>query len=314
MPTLPFCAIDEVYSDWNFKTPNTLQTQTFPPVQQTSQVTSLSNLNLRPQFHPAKTQESLEKESENPFYKQSDDVYVPNNNGIKTFCPNCQSCIDANDVLQQRIIETNIWPRPRWTPQYPNAYVPFDPFNRYWMNNVPMSQREEFSNLNQSAMGQICRNVRIRNGRIRNGRHKSISGTRRATTLSTQFAGAPSYQAYPPGEEFLRGNEGIGLLTPSLYRLGASLRPMGRSRKQPHDRILQTSIEVRSGFVGKKTLWSGRAHDNLALAHSVLVGFTRMKSTYGPATTSSTIPPRWKFRAAHKPPFYLWRMGSATSP
>jgi hypothetical protein len=38
----------------------------------------------------------------------------------------------------------------RWEPQYPQAYVPFDPYNRYWMNNVPqnhISGREDFGNI-----------------------------------------------------------------------------------------------------------------------------------------------------------------------
>jgi hypothetical protein len=138
MPTPYGCALEEVYSDWNFKKPDTLNTQTPGP----------TNQQLHPQLHPAQHPvQQPAQPSQNAFQKEEDTSYIPNNNGIRTFCPNCQTCLNANDVLQQRIIETAIWPRPRWTPQYPNAYVPYDPFNRYWMNNVPESQREEFANV-----------------------------------------------------------------------------------------------------------------------------------------------------------------------
>jgi hypothetical protein len=128
MPTPSFCALDEVYSDWNFKKSD-FQTQQ----------------HARPQLQPITSQKNQE---ETPFQsKEQDDVYIPKNNDIPSFCPNCQNCLNANDVLQQRIVEVNTWPRPRWSPQYPNAYTPYDPFNRYWMNNVPSSHREDFGNI-----------------------------------------------------------------------------------------------------------------------------------------------------------------------
>jgi len=117
MPTVPFCALDDVYADWGFKKPNTTQ-----------------QLQMTQQVHP-----SLQ-----PVQKESDDEYTPKGSDLRNFCPNCNGCVKANDVLQQRIIEQNIWPRPRWTPQNPHSYVPYDPFNRYWMNNVPPSHREDF--------------------------------------------------------------------------------------------------------------------------------------------------------------------------
>jgi hypothetical protein len=128
MSSVPFCAIEDIYTDWNFEKPKQKQQQQ--------------------QNHPS-LKPILKQQSNGPFEKDqgSGDVYIPSNNDIRSFCPNCQNCLNANDVLQQRIIEQNIWPRLRWEPQNPNAYVPFDPFNRYWMNNVPLSHREEFGNI-----------------------------------------------------------------------------------------------------------------------------------------------------------------------
>ena len=61
--------------------------------------------------------------------------------------PNCKNCLNANNNLQQQIIDQNIWPRPRWVPQNPTAYESYDPYNRYWMNNVPQDTREDFGNV-----------------------------------------------------------------------------------------------------------------------------------------------------------------------
>jgi hypothetical protein len=135
MPTA-FCALEDVYSDWNFKKPEQI------PV-----VLQPNNEQNHPSLKPLPRQQNV-----GPFQKdmEEQDDYIPNNYGLKSFCPNCNNCIRANDVLQQRIIEQNIWPRPRWTPQYPQAYVPFDPYNRYWMNNVPQNHtngREDFGNI-----------------------------------------------------------------------------------------------------------------------------------------------------------------------
>jgi len=143
MPTPFGCAIDEVYSDWNFK-----KSSTGVPNEQNSN--SNQSLHQHPQLHPIQSQSHSQSHSQQ-FQQNNDDnnddVYIPNNNGLKSFCPNCQSCLNANNMLQQRIVEVNTWPRPRWEPQSPNAYVPFDPFNRYWMNNVPPSHREDFGNI-----------------------------------------------------------------------------------------------------------------------------------------------------------------------
>jgi hypothetical protein len=150
MPTPSFCALEEVYGDWDFKksnqAPNVLQPgnggQTQPP-----QPPQISNVQTGqyPQLHPAQHSVADLHVLDN----NDGDVYIPNNNGLRSFCPNCQNCVKANDILQQRIIEVNTWPRPRWTPQYPQAYVPFDPYNRYWANTVPQSHigREDFANL-----------------------------------------------------------------------------------------------------------------------------------------------------------------------
>jgi len=121
MPTPAFCSLDEVYGDWNVdKTKQQRQNQ------------------LVKQNHP----------SLNPVKKDEEqDVYIPKNEDLRSFCPNCKNCLNANDALQQKIIEQNIYPRPRWEPQYPNAYVPYDPYNRYWASNQPSNTREDFGNL-----------------------------------------------------------------------------------------------------------------------------------------------------------------------
>lgn len=67
-------------------------------------------------------------------------------NDIRSFCPNCKNCLNKNDSLQQQIINQNISPRPRWIPQYPNAYEVYDPYNRYWSNAQEQSNREYFGN------------------------------------------------------------------------------------------------------------------------------------------------------------------------
>ncbi len=131
MPTPSFCALDEAYADWGFKKPNSKQ-----QIEQTNSQ----------QSHPSLKPIQKHQQTNNHFEEQEQDVYIPKDNGIKSFCPNCSNCINANNVLQQRIVETNTWPRPHWTPQNPHAYVPYDPFNRYWMNNVPQSHREDFGN------------------------------------------------------------------------------------------------------------------------------------------------------------------------
>ncbi len=145
MPTPAFCSLDEVYSDWNFKKPAS-QPNLSSNQQSNQQLSTKESIHQHPQLHPAQ-QISQNGPFEKDQEQEDDTTYIPNNNGLRSFCPNCQNCVKANDVLQQRIIEQNIWPRPRWEPQYPNAYAPYDPFNRYWMNNVPQSHREDFGNV-----------------------------------------------------------------------------------------------------------------------------------------------------------------------
>lgn len=124
MPTT-FCALDEAYGNWGKEirkqNVDIVQKETIENNTTTSndQKTSLKDLN----------------------------VYSDN----RSFCPNCQNCIDANNIFQQKVIEQNIWPRPRWTPQIPTAYDSFDPYNRYWMNTNNVQEKEEFSNINNNS-------------------------------------------------------------------------------------------------------------------------------------------------------------------
>ena len=142
MPTPAFCALEDVYSDWNFKEPDVNQTRQLvkkQPQQQSEQ---------QPQTHPSLKPIQKYKPSNNHFEKQeseSDTVYIPKDDSIKSFCPNCQNCLKANNVLQQRIIEQTITPRPRWTPQEPHAYTQYDPYNRYWSQNVPQSHIQSYN-------------------------------------------------------------------------------------------------------------------------------------------------------------------------
>ena len=133
MPTPAFCALEQAYGDWNFDKPK----PTTQPAQQGRQ----GHQGSHPQLTPIqKKEEDINTHNMN-IYSAAE-----TQNDVRSFCPNCNSCLKANDVLQQRIIEQNIWPRPQWVPQYPQAFVPFDPYNRYWANNQPMSTREDFGN------------------------------------------------------------------------------------------------------------------------------------------------------------------------
>lgn len=122
-----FCALDEAYGQWNFKTPNQTQKMSLPT----------PRIGTKSQFQ--------ETDEESDFSNSRTNGNTVTNN-IRTFCPNCKNCVNANDVLQQRVIEQTIYPRPRWEPQYPGAYTPYDPFNRYWANNIPQNYREDFGN------------------------------------------------------------------------------------------------------------------------------------------------------------------------
>jgi hypothetical protein len=118
MPTA-FCSLDEAYGDWNRKP----QPQPQPQPQQNQQRHEDNNVNIK-------------------FENTSNDV--------RNFCPNCKSCLNANNELQQKIVNQTVWPRPRWTPQIPDAYAPFDPYNRYWTNVYSGNGREDFGNPNSN--------------------------------------------------------------------------------------------------------------------------------------------------------------------
>lgn len=128
MPTA-FCALEDAYGDWGKK-----------PVK--SKEDSAKNINTNKNNND---KEIVKKEWENSYSGSE------NANDIRSFCPNCQNCLNANNMLQQKIIEQNIWPRPRWIPQNPTAYEMHDPYNRYWMDHSQnQNHREDFGNINHS--------------------------------------------------------------------------------------------------------------------------------------------------------------------
>lgn len=115
MPGPAFCALDQAYGDWGKKEEN---------IQETSR-------------------ESLEYPEE---YKKQEQVQEKENK-FGDFCPNCKNCINANNILQQQILDSTISQRPQWVPQNPYAYIPHDPYNRYWSSYQPPNQgyREDFN-------------------------------------------------------------------------------------------------------------------------------------------------------------------------
>ena len=145
MPTPAYCSLDAAYGNWNYDKPSkSMQLPNLNPNQ--SQIPSnskngyIGNMNI-PQLTPiSNSYKSKEEENLNALDGSE------TQGDIRSFCPNCNSCLKANDVLQQRIIEQNIYPRPQWVPQYPQAWVPYDPYNRYWANTTPVSSREDFGN------------------------------------------------------------------------------------------------------------------------------------------------------------------------
>lgn len=101
------------------------------------------------QTHQQQQQKQPQQEEEKQIKEQPTNTKFENTNeDIRSFCPNCKSCVKSNDELQQKIINQIVWPRPRWIPQMPDAYVPYDPYNRYWTNMYPMVNREDFGNSN----------------------------------------------------------------------------------------------------------------------------------------------------------------------
>jgi len=146
MPTPAFSALSDVYADWSydtipakpmsFRTPNLNPNQSQIPKNQQQGYLSMNLPNLSP---------VPQQDPSSPSYNAMDGSETDGD--IRSFCPNCSSALKANDILQQRIIEQNIWPRPQWVPQYPQAWVPYDPYNRYWANTTPVSTREDFGNI-----------------------------------------------------------------------------------------------------------------------------------------------------------------------
>lgn len=116
MPTPAFCALDAAYGDWD--------------------------------NNKIKKQESIYQEvSGGKIEKEPEYVTTKLEPSVREFCPNCNNCINANNRLQQDIIDQNNWPRPRWVPQqYPGPYVAFDPYNRYWASITGPPRREDFMN------------------------------------------------------------------------------------------------------------------------------------------------------------------------
>lgn len=110
MPGPAFCALDQAYGDWG-KPPKVDEPPVIKPMEEQK---------------PHQNMQQLEQNT-------------------KDFCPNCKNCLNANNMLQQRILNTTISPRPQWIPQNPYAYVPHDPYNRYWANFPMPSYREDFT-------------------------------------------------------------------------------------------------------------------------------------------------------------------------
>ncbi len=121
MPTPPFCALNDAYADWGPKD--------IKPISQFNQ-----NYN--------QTQE--QKQLNTPPYQP------PLEKNISNFCPNCNNCLRANNLLQQRVLGQIMEPKPRWIPQYyPEPYEFYDPYNRYFRDfsqNSSKNRKEHFTN------------------------------------------------------------------------------------------------------------------------------------------------------------------------
>jgi len=131
-----YCSLEQAYGNWNYGNK-----------QQPQQPQQQSRLN---QQIPRQQENNNNNVNNNNNNVNNNNNNVNNNNSdsnrFNGFCPNCVNCLNANNILQQRILEQTIWPRPRWIPQYPDAYEQYDPYNRYWMNNSIQTGREEFGN------------------------------------------------------------------------------------------------------------------------------------------------------------------------
>jgi hypothetical protein len=157
MPTVAFSTIEQVYGDWGPKNQQQAQkTQQNNNRQNNSESNNLSHDSLVTNLNNF----SAEELGINPWivngnvnneqsYGNSEKQHVY---GLKSFCPNCHDVIRANNILQQKIVEQNIWPRPRWIPQNPGAYEQWDPYNRYFSQNQfserlpPWSRENNYNN------------------------------------------------------------------------------------------------------------------------------------------------------------------------
>ncbi len=123
MPTA-YCNLDQAFGEWDND--------------------EIKNRNKNKQ-----QQQQVPKQEQQPEKQKSEEninINFDNGNDIRSFCPNCKNCLDKNDEFQQKVIDTNVWPLPRWYPQVPQSYVPFDPYNRYWGNVRSSNGREDFGN------------------------------------------------------------------------------------------------------------------------------------------------------------------------
>jgi hypothetical protein len=127
MPTA-YCNLEQAYGEWDneeIKNKNR----------------NISHNQQNPQQGPKPVQAPEKQKSE-----ENINVDFDKGNDIRTFCPNCKNCLDKNDALQQKVIDQVVWPKPRWQPQVPQSYAPFDPYNRYWAGVGTPNGREDFGN------------------------------------------------------------------------------------------------------------------------------------------------------------------------
>jgi hypothetical protein len=156
MPTA-FCSLEEAYGgDWTKPSNNNLRRKVSNNVSQNRNIEEMTD---KPVILK-QTQNSNQQISDTPVLKTNANANInananananinsnfDTNNDIRSFCPNCASCKEANDVFQQKIINQTIWPRPQWIPQVPNAYMQHNPYDRYWSNVNQIDQREDFTN------------------------------------------------------------------------------------------------------------------------------------------------------------------------
>jgi hypothetical protein len=140
MPT-SYCGLEDAYGNWDNKEIKNKQNLQISHQQQQQQ---------QQQTEESKPQEALGVPRNNNQRTQGLNVDFDSGNDIRSFCPNCNNCVKKNDALQQQIIDQTIMNRPHWVPQLPQAYAPFDPYNRYWTQTNGIEGREDFGNTNDS--------------------------------------------------------------------------------------------------------------------------------------------------------------------